>query len=257
MEVHHPHHPTHKKKWSEYILEFFLLFTAVTLGFFAENLREHQVEIHKTEKSLKTLYLNIQKDSILFSTAIPKRKKIDSLYEVILKYYGKGDLKKHLLESYTLIGQISNRSMPSINNMALDEVKNTGRLNFIEDDKLINAIQNYSHFTKILESRELREENFLSQFIDPIRFKYFEQTILFNLNYDEAYVIGDSIYTKPLKTMPKRIFLLEENTFSESSFINITGGMNNVIKRSNELRVEPAQKQCHELLILLRKYFKE
>jgi len=257
MEVHHPHHPTHKKKWSEYILEFFLLFTAVTLGFFAENLREHQVEIHKTEKSLKTLYLNIQKDSILFSTAIPKRKKIDSLYEVILKYYGKGDLKNHLLESYTLIGQISNRSMPSINNMALDEVKNTGRLNFIEDDKLINAIQNYSHFTKILESRELREENFLSQFIDPIRFKYFEQTILFNLNYDEAYVIGDSIYTKPLKTMPKRIFLLEENTFSESSFINITGGMNNVIKRSNELRVEPAQKQCHQLLILLRKYFKE
>jgi len=209
------------------------------------------------EKSLKTLYLNIQKDSILFSTAIPKRKKIDSLYEVILKYYGKGDLKNHLLESYTLIGQISNRSMPSINNMALDEVKNTGRLNFIEDDKLINAIQNYSHFTKILESRELREENFLSQFIDPIRFKYFEQTILFNLNYDEAYVIGDSIYTKPLKTMPKRIFLLEENTFSESSFINITGGMNNVIKRSNELRVKPAQKQCHELLILLRKYFKE
>ena len=257
MEVHHPHHPSHKKKWTEYIIEFFLLFTAVTLGFFAENLREHQVEIHKTEKSLKTLYLNIQKDSILFSTAIPKRKKIDSLYEVILKYYGKGELKNHLLESYTLIGQISNRSMPSINNMALDEVKNTGRLNFIEDDKLINAIQNYSHFTKILESRELREENFLSQFIDPIRFKFFEQTILFNLNYDEAYVIGDSIYTKPLKTMPKRIFLLEENIFSESSFINITGGMNNVIKRSNELRVEPAQKQCHELLILLRKYFKE
>lgn len=257
MEVHHPHHPTHKKKWSEYIIEFFLLFTAVTLGFFAENLREHQVEIHKTEKSLKTLYLNIQKDSINFSTAIPKRKKIDSLYEVILKYYGKGELKNHLLESYTLIGQISNRSMPSINNMALDEVKNTGRLNFIEDDKLINAIQNYSHFAKILESRELREENFLSQFIDPIRFKFFEQTILFNLNYDGAYVIGDSIYTKPLKIMPKRIFLLEENTFSESSFINITGGMNNVIKRSNELRVEPAQKQCHELLILLRKYFKE
>ncbi len=69
MEVHHPHHPTHKKKWSEYILEFFLLFTAVTLGFFAENLREHQVEIQKTKKSLNTLYLNIQKDSISNSYA--------------------------------------------------------------------------------------------------------------------------------------------------------------------------------------------
>ena len=257
MEVHHPHHPTHKKKWSEYILEFLLLFTAVTLGFFAENIREHQVEIQKTEKSLNTLYLNIQKDSVLFSTVLPKRKKVDSLFEIISKYYVKGELKNHLIESYVLIGQISNRSIPNINNMALDEVKNTGRLNFIEDDNLINAIQNYSHFTKILESRELREENFLSQFIDPIRFKYFDQSILFAVNYDNAIIRGDSIYTKPLKKLPNRIFLLEESTFSESSFINITGGMNNVIKRSNEIRVEPAQKQCHELLYLLRIYLKK
>ena len=30
MEVHkHPHHATHKKKWTEYLLEFFMLFLAV------------------------------------------------------------------------------------------------------------------------------------------------------------------------------------------------------------------------------------
>ncbi len=257
MEVHHPHHANHKKKWSEYIIEFVLLFTAVTLGFFAENIREHQVEIHKTEKSLKTLYRDIQKDSVLFSTALPKRKKIDSLFEIITKYYESGQLKNHLIENYVLLGQISNRSIPSINNMALDEVKNTGRLNFIDDDELINAIQNYSHYTKVLESREIREENFLNQFIDPIRFKYFDQNILYILNYDNAYVEGDSIITKPLHALPKKIKLLEENNFNESSFINITGGMNNVIKRSNELRIEPAQKQCHELLHLLRIYFKK
>ena len=34
MEVHkHPHHLTHKKKWTEYLLEFFMLFFAVFLGF--------------------------------------------------------------------------------------------------------------------------------------------------------------------------------------------------------------------------------
>ena len=50
MEVHHPHHLTHKKKWSEYILEFVMLFAAVTLGFFAENIREHQIiENHKVQ----------------------------------------------------------------------------------------------------------------------------------------------------------------------------------------------------------------
>src|SRR6187551_909146 len=50
MEVHkHPHHVMHKKKWSEYVLEFFMLFLAVFLGFIAENIREHSVnkEIEK------------------------------------------------------------------------------------------------------------------------------------------------------------------------------------------------------------------
>ena len=42
MEVHHhpgPHHG--KKQWREYFLEFMMIFLAVTLGFLAENLREH------------------------------------------------------------------------------------------------------------------------------------------------------------------------------------------------------------------------
>src|SRR5436190_24330133 len=45
MEVHkHPHHPTHKKKWGEYLLELFMIFLAVTIGFFAEQIREGFVE---------------------------------------------------------------------------------------------------------------------------------------------------------------------------------------------------------------------
>ena len=56
MEVHHPHHPTHKKKWSEYLVEFFMLFTAVTLGFFAENVREHQIEKHREISYLKNVH---------------------------------------------------------------------------------------------------------------------------------------------------------------------------------------------------------
>jgi hypothetical protein len=47
MEVHHAHHPNQKKKISEYLLEFFMLFFAVTLGFFAENVREHQIVIER------------------------------------------------------------------------------------------------------------------------------------------------------------------------------------------------------------------
>jgi hypothetical protein len=52
MEVHkHPHHVTHKKKFGEYLLEFFMLFLAVFLGFVAENIREN-ISKHETERRL-------------------------------------------------------------------------------------------------------------------------------------------------------------------------------------------------------------
>ena len=44
MEVHH--HSHHPKKWKEYISEFLMFFAAVTLVFFAENLRKYQIEKH-------------------------------------------------------------------------------------------------------------------------------------------------------------------------------------------------------------------
>lgn len=34
----------HKKGWTEYFFEFFMLFLAVFLGSLAENIREHNVE---------------------------------------------------------------------------------------------------------------------------------------------------------------------------------------------------------------------
>ena len=63
MEVHHPHHPTHKKKWSEYIIEFIMLFTAVTLGFFAENLREGFIQKEKGERYLQQLLIDLKQDT--------------------------------------------------------------------------------------------------------------------------------------------------------------------------------------------------
>lgn len=60
MEVHHPLQPTHKKNWSEFIIEFVMLFTAVTLGFFAENVREQMSEKQKKRELLQTVAKDLQ-----------------------------------------------------------------------------------------------------------------------------------------------------------------------------------------------------
>ena len=63
MEVHHSHHITHKKKWGEYLLEFFMLFLAVFLGFVAENIREISVERHREKEFIHSMINDLKNDT--------------------------------------------------------------------------------------------------------------------------------------------------------------------------------------------------
>lgn len=60
MEVHH--HSHHPKKWKEYITEFIMLFAAVTLGFFAENQREHYIENLREVQYMQSLMEDLSRD---------------------------------------------------------------------------------------------------------------------------------------------------------------------------------------------------
>ena len=53
MEVHHHPH-VEKKNLKEYFLEFLMIFPAVTMGFFAENIREHFVNKKKERQYIKS-----------------------------------------------------------------------------------------------------------------------------------------------------------------------------------------------------------
>ena len=52
MEVHHHPH-VEKKNFKEYFLEFLMIFLAVTMGFFTENIREHFAEKKTTQQYLE------------------------------------------------------------------------------------------------------------------------------------------------------------------------------------------------------------
>ena len=71
MEVHkHPHHITHKKKWGEYLLEFFMLFLAVFLGFVAENYRESIVNREKEHHYMQNMVADLKADTADLNFAI-------------------------------------------------------------------------------------------------------------------------------------------------------------------------------------------
>ena len=61
MEVHHKRHLP--KNLREYLTEFIMLFAAVTLGFFVENIREHYIEDRRGLVYAKRLLDDLREDS--------------------------------------------------------------------------------------------------------------------------------------------------------------------------------------------------
>jgi hypothetical protein len=62
MEVHHHPH-VEKKSFKEYFLEFVMIFLAVTMGFFAESLREHINDNQKREQYIQSLVEDLETDT--------------------------------------------------------------------------------------------------------------------------------------------------------------------------------------------------
>jgi hypothetical protein len=83
MEVHHHSHKP--KNWKEYITEFIMLFAAVTLGFFAENVREHQIVIERKNQNLLAMVQDLKRDSVQLQQRIIEYTKAVKTFEN-LKY---------------------------------------------------------------------------------------------------------------------------------------------------------------------------
>jgi hypothetical protein len=64
MEVHHHPDLRHKKKnFREYFLEFLMIFLAVSLGFIAENLREHISDGNKEREYIESMVQDLKEDT--------------------------------------------------------------------------------------------------------------------------------------------------------------------------------------------------
>src|ERR1700710_3142702 len=63
MEVHHHPH-VEKKNFKEYFLEFLMIFLAVTMGFFAESLREHVNDSSKENEYINSLRKDLITDTV-------------------------------------------------------------------------------------------------------------------------------------------------------------------------------------------------
>lgn len=155
MEVHkHPHHVMHKKKWSEYLLEFFMLFLAVFLGFLAENLRERIVENERAKEYAHSLVQDLKND-ISFAKRYYGINRIASSYlDSLSDIIGQERVRQTKGGLLYLYGRFANGGLQVLwSNTTYDQLKNSGSLRYFRDVNLIRKISQYYAKTKEIDSK--------------------------------------------------------------------------------------------------------
>jgi hypothetical protein len=144
MEVHHHPQLEHKPKpWKEYLLEGFMIFVAVTMGFFAESFREHLSDRSKEQEYLSSLAAELKYDTSQYNAAIGRiiklRPLLDSAYHNAKRA---ADYNYILLGKWnTPINEISMPYMPAL--VTIRQMNSSGSLRLVGNKDVAQKIVQY------------------------------------------------------------------------------------------------------------------
>ena len=166
MEVHHPHHPTHKKKWTEYLLEFLMLFLAVFLGFIAENLREISVEKHRAKEYMHSLIEDLEADTANIQSTISLAEAMKKQTENLVELINNGLDKSEIAQLYRLNLITGKVVQVSFEDRTSSQLKNSGSLRMVKNSTIADSIRSYWENTKIIEGIADRYSEFSAKASD-------------------------------------------------------------------------------------------
>ena len=143
MEVHHHAHSSHgKKNWKSYFWEFLMLFLAVSLGFYAENLREGILHNKEVKTHINSLITDLQTDIALFDSVIARNtysaEMADSVVELL-----HSDLDNASGLYFAARTVTANNGYGYSNSKSFDQMKSSGLLRYIKPKVLLDSIGTY------------------------------------------------------------------------------------------------------------------
>jgi hypothetical protein len=239
MEVHH--HSHHPKKWKEYVTEFIMLFAAVTLGFFAENQREHLIEGNREKQYMQSLYEDLRKDTTILNSLVKyntiQTSKLDTTNTLLINNVWNVNTIKLL---YRLNLKTGGALRWNLSERTSAQLKNAGGMRLVENQELSNKISDYW-----VKSDNLKE---YSNFVDELKFKAREKSYSI---FDQKYYLN--VTTGEVADNAK---LLTTDPLILTEFANRLNHINNSLKVVLLPSVDRHYKRAIELLELLKKEYK-
>jgi len=246
MEVHHPH-KAHvsghvKKQIKEYIFEFLMLFLAVTLGFFAENKREHFVEREREKQYMQSFYEDLKRDTAELDavkrTYSRQIKNLDTTVSII--FSGKSDTTS-ISKLYELnLGTLGSRGVRLIERTTA-QLKNAGGLRLVENNKISDQIAVYWHWASYIQA--------YGESTEELKIRAREKSyLIFNSGYYQNQEAGNN--KKKVKPGAK-LMTNDKNNLIE--FGNRLNHIKNAYKNVSIVMLDSTKKVATDLMEALKK----
>ncbi|MFZ9388693.1 MAG: hypothetical protein ACO25B_12505 [Chitinophagaceae bacterium] len=142
MEVHHHAH-TSRKKWTHYFWEFLMLFLAVFCGFMAEYQLEHKIEKDREKQFIHILLDDLREDTSVLQANIEVFKVRRLWNDTLMRLLYSPDIKEHGSDLYFFARHASRSVRLAIHDATFQQLKNSGGLRLIRNQKAAKAIVEY------------------------------------------------------------------------------------------------------------------
>jgi hypothetical protein len=243
MEVHH-HPNVEKKSFKEYLLEGLMIFLAVTMGFFAESIRENISDREKERQYIRLLAEDLKKDTAALHYSIRRLQndivKADSLIVLFAKNKFKEQNDSYLANLSLTCGL----SVDIIfNDRAASQLKSTGSMRLIKNNAVSASLLEYWNNQIRLNEIHDRFENVRLEH-RKAGYKIFSWYLPY---YALAFGKDSSIYHLPVKA------IYSDNTLTE--FINICSNLLNGGSAQYMPRLQEELKLATDLIVLIQKEY--
>lgn len=158
MEVHHHPHVA-RKRFKEYFLEFIMIFLAVTLGFFAETMRENITEHKRAKEYAESMLKDLEGDTAQLRSYRSYfnycASNIDTLQQ-LLSHDDPRDIPSGKLYWYGLFGGAHRYFIP--NDETFQQMKSSGTLRYFKKT-ISTEVGRYDRLCRLIQSNEEMQQD--------------------------------------------------------------------------------------------------
>jgi len=129
----------------EYVFDFIMLFLAVTLSFFVENIRDDLADRSTEEKHVSSLLEDLKQDTATFHERAIAIRQVIAMSDSVVLLLNQPQLSTHGLQRlYFLARSIAPLIAPlALNDRTYDEMRNSGALRLVRNEKTADMISRY------------------------------------------------------------------------------------------------------------------